>query len=376
MTLWFFLALMTGAAVFAVVWPLSRTRKPALGAGVSDLDIYRDQMEEIERDRAAGLIGPSEADAARLELSRRLLAAAQSRDSVKEFGASPSRRRLASLIAIVLIPLGAGGLYLRIGSPELPGQPLAARLVSSPETRSIEALVAQVEAHLERNPNDARGWEVLAPVYMRLGRFGDAVKARRTVVRLDKPTAAREADLGEALTAEANGIVTADAKSAFERALALDAADFKARFFTGLAAEQDGERARAAAIWRRLIDEAPADAGWTDFVREALARVTDQQPGLVTKEPKAGDVEAAADLSAEQRGQLVRGMVERLAERLKRDGTDVDAWVRLVRSYVVLGDRDMARNALVDARRALEGDAEKTKRLDELLKSAGVRDQE
>ncbi len=368
MTLWIILALMTGLAVFAVLWPLSRKTRIQQSSG--DIAVYRDQLDEIERDRAAGLIGLPEAEAARIEVSRRLLAAAEAVAQDKPQADGGRRRRVAALVALVGVPLSAIAIYLSIGAPGLPGQPLAARLSAPPENRSIETLVAQVEAHLERNPTDARGWEVLAPVYMRLGRFADAVKARRNALRLDAPTAGREADLGEALTAQANGVVTAEARAAFDRALALDRKDFRARFFSGLAAEQDGQRTRAASIWRQLIEDAPHDAGWIDYVRQALARVEDAPSVAATMSPKPEDYAAAAELSDEQRKDMARGMVERLAERLKRDGADVDGWARLVRSYAVLGEPEKARSAALDARRALEGDPAKMRRFDELLKDS------
>lgn len=368
MTLWIILALMTGLAIFVVVWPLRH--KAHIQPSGGDVAVYRDQLDEIERDRAAGFIGLAEAEAARIEVSRRLLSAADAAAQDKPQADGGWRRRVAALVALVGVPLGAIAIYLSLGAPDLPGQPLAARLAAPPEKRSIETLVAQVEAHLERNPTDARGWEVLAPVYMRLGRFADAVKARRNVLRLDAPTASREADLGEALTAQANGIVTAEAKSAFERALALDRNDFRARFFSGLAAEQDGQRTRAASIWRQLIEDAPHDAGWIDYVRQALARVDDASSVAATATPKPEDYAAAAELSDEQRKDMARGMVDRLAERLKRDGSDVDGWARLVRSYTVLGEPEKARSAALDARRALEGSPAKIQRLDELLKES------
>ena len=108
------------------------------------------------------------------------------------------------------MPIGAAALYLALGSPQLPGQPLAERAGAVRQDRSIQNLVSQVEAHLERNPNDARGYEVVAPVYLRLGRFEDAVRARRNALGYGGETAQRQADLGEALAAAANGIVTAD----------------------------------------------------------------------------------------------------------------------------------------------------------------------
>lgn len=367
MTLWFILAMMTAAAVFAVLWPLGR-RAPA--ASGSDVEVYRDQLAELDRDRAGGLIGEQEAEAARVEISRRLIAAADDAEQNEAPGA-PRRRRAAAIAGLVLLPLGAAALYIVLGSPHMPGQPQAARSDGPLEARSIESLVAKVEAHLESNPEDGRGWEVVGPVYMRLGRFDDAVKARRNALRLLGANATREADLGEALTGLANGVVTAEAKAAFERALQFDAADFRSRYFIGLAAEQDGRRKEAAAIWSELLAHAPADAPWVGLVRESLARVDPTVAPL--KGPSADDIAAASGLSPEQRAEMVRGMVERLAERLSREGSDVEGWLRLVRAYMVLGERERAARAADDARKALAGDPDKLKRVEDLVQSLGLK---
>ncbi len=369
MIFWLALALMTAAAIFAVLWPLAhRGQAPSAG---SDIAVYRDQLEEIERDLAASRIGEAEAEAARVEVSRRLLAAA---DRVPQVISSPDgaglwRRRAAAIAALFLLPAGAGALYLTLGSPGLPSAPLAARLDTPPEQRSIDSLVAQVERHLESNPDDGRGWEVVAPVYLRLGRFADAVKARRHAIRLLGANAGRESDLGEALVAAANGVVTVDAKAAFDRAQKLDADDVKAQYFLGLAAEQDGRKEEAATIWRNLLSHAPQGAPWISVVQGALGRV---DASAAAPGPSADDLAAASQLTPEQRGEMVRGMVERLAERLKNDGSDLDGWVRLVRAYMVLGDRDRARAAMSDARRALAGEVEKLRQFDTAVKGLGV----
>jgi cytochrome c-type biogenesis protein CcmH len=263
----------------------------------------------------------------------------------------------------MVLPLGTGGLYLEVGSPELPGQPLSAR-AADVQNQSIDHLVTQVEAHLQANPEDARGWEVIAPVYLRLGRFTDAVKARRNLLRLSGETPERQADLGEALVGTANGIVTAEAKAAFERAVALDAQDVKGRYFLGLAAEQDGRRADAVSIWRSMVTGAPDGAPWVGFVRGELARL---EGG-----PGPEDLAAAADLGPEQRMTMIRGMVEKLSDRLHHDGTDLEGWLRLVRSYMVLGERDKARAAAGEARHALASDPEKLRRIEELVKGLGI----
>jgi cytochrome c-type biogenesis protein CcmH len=376
MTLWFGLALMTAAAVLAVLWPLAR-RGSELRSG-SDVAVYRDQLEEIERDRAAGLIEEGEAAGAQVEVSRRLIAAADAPAAPASSGSAATwRRRAVAVAALVLLPLGAAGFYLALGSPFLPDQPLASRLTAARANQSLDGLIAQVESHLEGHPDDGRGWEVIAPIYVRMGRYDDAVKARRHALRLNGDTAEREAALGEALVFAANGVVTAEAKAVFEKAGALDAKNVQARYFLGLAAEQDGDRAQAAAIWRALIEAAPPDAPWLEFVRNALARVggavaAGAPAGGAAAGPSEEQVAASSELSPEQRKLMIQSMVERLSERLHRDGSDVEGWLRLVRSYMVLGEADKARAAVADARRALAGDPNKLRRLDDLVKGLGL----
>src|SRR5882724_10395984 len=254
MTLWFLFALMTAAAIFAALWPLgraTRTRHDADG----EVAVYRDQLDEVARDRLNGLIGAAEAEAARVEVSRRLIAAADAAQT--EIDATPVarailRRRIAAVAALIALPLIGATLYLALGSPNLPGQPLASRATEPPQNRSLDALVAQVEAHLAKNPEDGRGWDVIGPVYMRYGRYEEAVKARRNALRLNGASAEREADLGEALMAAANGVLTGEAKAAFDRAVARDGKNLKARFFLGVAAQQDEQNAKAAASWQDM----------------------------------------------------------------------------------------------------------------------------
>jgi cytochrome c-type biogenesis protein CcmH len=278
----------------------------------------------------------------------------------------------------VLLPAGALGLYLVLGSPQMPGEPLAARMRAEQNNPPIEALVTKVEEHIARNPDDGRGWEVLAPVYMRLGRFDDSIRAWRNVIRLNGANADRESRLGEALVAAANGVVTAEAKSAFDRASALDKTDVKTRFYLGMAADQDGNRAQAESIWRDLLASAPPDAPWAEIVRHALDRgapgaaanaATSASPP--TPGPGAADA-AAAQMKPDEQNQMIVGMVARLADRLKQDGSDVEGWLRLVRAYKVLGERDKAQAAASDARRALAAEPDKIRRIDELAKELGL----
>lgn len=366
MTLWFVFALMTVAAIFAVLWPLGRS-SGAQDQG-SEVAVYKDQLAEVERDLAAGLIPAPEAEAARVEISRRLLAAAASEPAMAP-KSNLKWRRAAAVLALAGLPLVAVAVYMPLGSPKLQDFPLAQRERGSGMAQSLENLVVQVEQHLEKNPTDGRGWNVLAPVLERLGRFDDAVRAYRNSLTYNGESAERRSDLGEAMSAAAGGVVTAEAKAEFERAHALNADDPKANYFLGLAAEQDGRKDDAANIWRALLAKAPADAPWRVLVQSSLARV-----GGGGAMPALSDetVAATKDMAEGDRNAMVRGMVDRLATRLKQNGDDVEGWLRLVRAYLVMGERDKAMGASADARQAVASDAERLRQLNEGLKTLGV----
>ena len=364
MTLWFVFALMTAAAIFAVLWPLGQGARP--GQGGSETAVYKDQLAEIDRDVAVGRIGPPEAEAARVEIGRRLLAAAE--DVPAPPAASTPLRRMTAVAALIGLPVLAAALYLPLGSPRLGASPQAAQERAPGALPPLDELVVQVQQHLEQSPADGRGWAVLAPVLARLGRYDEAVRAYRNSIIYNGENAPRRADLGEAIAAAAGGVVTSDARTEFERAVALDADDVKANYFLGLSAEQDGRTAEAASIWRGMLAKAPADAPWREPVQAALTRV-----GGPTAPALSDDAVAAArNMDEAGRGAMISGMVERLADRLKQNGDDVEGWLRLVRSYLVLGDRDKARSAQTEARRAVANDAERLRQLNDGLKNLGL----
>jgi cytochrome c-type biogenesis protein CcmH len=274
------------------------------------------------------------------------------------------------------LPFGPPSLYVALGSPNIPGEPAFARVATPQGKESVASLVSQVEAHLEQNPKDGAGWEVIAPVYAQLGRLDDAVQARRKALALNGESARRYADLGEAEVAVANGVVTAEAKTAFESAIARDPHEAKARYFLGLANEQDGKKEEAAAIWRAMLDDTPGYAPWKNFVRTALARVGGTpdlaKPPTPALGPAATDIADAATMNDDARRDMIRGMVTRLADRLHDNGADLEGWLRLVRAYVVLGDSDKAKTAAADAKRALADRPDEIRQIDDLVKGLGL----
>ena len=365
MMLWFVFALMTAAAIFAVLWPLSRGKRPQHDG--SEAVVYKDQLAEVDRDVSAGLINPPEAAAARVEISRRLLAAADNQRE-RVWGSNIRLRRAAAVVALLGLPIIAAGIYYPLGSPGMPDFPLAQRSRTPQATQSLDDLVAQVEQHLENNPTDGRGWSVIAPVLVRLGRVDEAVRAFRNSITYNGESADRRADLGEVLVAAAGGVVTGEAKAEFERAVALNADEIKASYFLGLAAEQDGRAEQAASIWRAMLEKAPANAPWRPLVQAALVRVGGSPAPALSSDAMA----AAKDMSETDRSAMIRSMVERLATRLHQNGDDVEGWLRLVRAYMVLGDADKAKAASSDARQAVAKDPQRLRELNDGLKNLGL----
>lgn len=381
MTIWILFAVMTGAAVLAVLVPLSR-RKPTEAASAAEGErlFYEDQIAEIERDHARGLITAEEMRAAKAEAARRLIRAASVERDPKDAVDEPAlrRRRAASAIALSSVPLLALAVYGAYGSPHLPAQPLSARLEQTIDPRNLDIAeaVARIESHLAADPDDGRGWDVLGPVYMRQGRFRDAAEAYVNALRLLGEDPTRLANLGEALVNAEAGVIKAQAREAFERALALDENHPKARFYLAQALEQDGDTDAARAAYEEIARRSPANAPWMGLVNERLVAVGGE-PLAPRENPFAGapGSEAGAALAAlpeADRLAAIGGMVEGLASRLKEEGGTADEWVRLLRSYAVLGARDKAQDALADARMALAGDAQALSALDAAAAEMGL----
>jgi cytochrome c-type biogenesis protein CcmH len=355
MSVWILFALMTGAAVMAVLWPLSRARSARdVTSRDGERRFYEDQLVEIDRDLARGLFTSQEAASAKAEAARRLIRSSATSITPTNTLDEPAlrRRRAASAVALSTIPLIALAIYGAYGSPGLPAQPLEARLQ---ETRDVAAIdiddaVVRIETHLAQNPTDGRGWEVLAPVYMRQGRFEEAAAAYRSALQHLGEETMRLANYGEALVNAQAGMVSADAREAFEAAVAHDDANPKARFYLAQAAEQDGETADAVRQYRWLAERAPADAPWLGVVRQRIAALTDDSSGGAAAGPASASVDAGVD------GDAIIGMVSRLEERLRSDGGSAEEWGRLVRSFAVLGQQERAEAALDDARVALASD--------------------
>ncbi|MGK9201792.1 MULTISPECIES: c-type cytochrome biogenesis protein CcmI [Sinorhizobium] len=374
MLFWILVAILTAAVAAVLLLPLMRAVEPLPSRHSHDIEVYRDQLGELARDREAGLIGSDEAELARAEIARRMLAASAADQAVAE--RTPKRllsNRLAQAFIFLCLPAVGLCLYLTTGSPGVPAQPLAARLADPGD--DVNILIAKAENHLALNPQDGAGWDLLAPIYMRHGRVDDAVAAYDRAIRLLGPTPARMGGYAEALVAQAGGLVTSEAQNALQKALALDPDDPRSAFYLALGLKQEGKHTDALAAFRKLAERSPADAPWLSLVNQHIAELAAAPAGpgpAAPGNPAPGDIAAAEEMNAGDRQAMIRGMVDSLASRLKEDPANLEGWMRLIRSYVVLDQRDRAKDALHDGLRAFPETGEQGKQLLALARELGI----
>jgi cytochrome c-type biogenesis protein CcmH len=378
--IWIVFALMTGAAVMAVLAPLA-IRREQQDDKVADIAFFEAQIAEIDRDRADGRLDADDAEAARAEAARRLLRAGAAPQT--QTGISRKAALFAALAAIAFIPSLALSLYFRLGAADLPDMPLTARLDAQPERTDIAGAVARIEQHLRDHPEDGRGWEVVAPYFLRTGRGEDAIHAYAEALRLLGATAERYAALGEARMIVADGKVTPAAAQDFAAASALDPANIMARYYLAIAAAQAGDKEKAIEQFERLAADAPPDAAWLKSVKTQLASLrgeaappaaspSENGPPVARSGPDSEQGQAIAAMPAGDQQKMIRMMVTRLADRLAKNGDDVEGWLKLIRAYSVLAEPEKAKQALADAHKALAAKQDDIARIDALAKQLGV----
>lgn len=384
MLLWIVFLVLTAASLVACLWPLVRSSRAPARAEF-DKAVYKDQLAEIDADLARGLISANEAEAARTEILRRLLASEEARTAPGD-GPAGNRARLRSsspklalYAGVAAIPLLALPIYLTVGAPDKPDQPLASRVAPAKSNSRIASLIARVEKHLDKNPGDGKGWDVLAPVYLREGRFQDAKNAFARAVKILGPSANRLLGMAEAGIFANKGIVAEEERKLLDLVLRAEPKRAKARFWIAMSKEQDGKLADAAKDYGAMLADAPAGAPWRKMVSTRLAfirrKMTKAGMALAKAPAKAGaalpgptpeDVRSAGRMSKDDRAAMINQMVAGLAERLSNDGGNVNEWSRLIRSYVVLNRRSDAKEALARARKALKGSVQALEQLDAL----------
>jgi len=358
--LWLAVAAMIALVLAALLWPLLRRDHAETAARdvLADRAVYRDQLAELERDRARGLVPPDAAATAKLEIERRLLAT--DRAALPEGRQSPSQRRALALAIALVLAAGATLLYLDLGAPGAPAHP-ALRAEDGPvpaptvaRDPALEAEATALGAKLDAEPSDALGWAKLGNLLLQLGRYGESRTAFEQAIQQGAPDAETQRFYGEALTQAEGGSVGPEAENAFRKALAVDPQDPRARYYLGLAAAEARDFARALAAWRALLAETPPDAPWRPLLLQSIAAVERAQAAGVATTPGAapaplgpdeGALAAAAAMTPEERESFIRNMVEGLAQRLEREPGNIEGWRRLGHAYGVLGEAGKSRDA-------------------------------
>ncbi|WP_441005666.1 c-type cytochrome biogenesis protein CcmI [Rhizobium sp. WSM4643] len=391
MLFWILVAALTAALAVILLYPLLRGAKAADNIRAGETAVYRDQLRELDRDLDGGLITPEEADYARAEIGRRLIAV--SADETAETPKPARHHRFTEAFVLLLLPVLGLCLYLTTGRPDLPSQPLEARLENP--GNDLAVLITKAERHLAEKPDDGKGWDVLAPIYFRTMRINDAQVAYRNAIRLLGPSPVRLDGLAETLMAVSDGVVTEEARQVLEQSLTLEPDNPRARFYIALSMEQAGRPDEARQAFEALAKQSPADAPWLPLVNQHVAvnggapagagsaasganpAASGANPAASGANPAPGnptqqDVTAAETMNAGDRQQMIRGMVESLDAKLSEDPNNFEGWMRLVRSYAVLNDKDRASGALKRGLAAFPPPGEQGRQLLALARELGI----
>lgn len=313
---------------------------------------FRLVLAGIDADLAAGKISADDAIGAKGELAREML-----RAKTESSPAAPREMGQGTLlVGLGLVAVIALGAYAVLGSPNLPSQPLAGRADVAAQNIDLATAVGRIETQLAANPGDVRGWTVLAPALLEMGRFADAASAYGRIIALSEPTAQLLTDQAEALLLEANGAGSEEAMDLLRRAADMDPNHAQSRLYLAAELTRMEQYDDAAVFWQEAIDLSKGNEPWLAAARQGLS--VSQNDGV--------------DTTAEDQAEMIRGMVESLSTRLYADGGTVEEWMQLVRSYIVLGDLPNAQIAY-DRSVAAYPAAFDRGELDSLALSAGLK---
>lgn len=367
-----------GLAVTALlVAALMRARVTGEPAAAYDLRVYRDQLREVDRDLARGVIAPGDAERLRTEVSRRVLEADRALAAGAETDAAPRGATLAVAGLVALVMLGGAWTYVRLGAPGYGDLPIALRLAAADEiyrTRpgqaeaemqaaalapalpqpdaSFLALMTKLRAAVKDRPDDLQGHRLLARNEAGLGNYAAAAAAQVRVIAIAGPDAVAEdhAALAELMIMAAGGYVSPEAEAELTQALRLDPGNGTAAYYAGLMFAQVGRPDRSFALWAPLLQRSDPRDPWVVPLRAQIEQVAGEAgeinyvlpPETVAPGPTAGDIAASADMTPEARAEMIRGMVTQLSDRLANEGGTAEEWARLIGAYGVLGEQERA----------------------------------
>lgn len=386
------------AILFAKALHHPRPNQQAGGAAL-DLDVYRAQLRDVDRDIARGVLAADQAERLRLEISRRILQADDQSQRAPSAQTAPVSPLWAAAIAIALCAISLA-VYQQLGAPAYPDQPLEARKAEAEERRAnrpsqaafeaslppaaplevsaeYQALVDQLRRAVQTRPDDLQGHQLLARNEANLGNYAAAARALAAIVRIKGPqaTATDLVDQADMMVIAAGGFVSPEAEQTLSQALALDPGNGTARYYMGLSMAQTGRPDIAFRIWNPLLKDSAPNDPWVAPIRaqiEQIARLAGADYTPPTNGPSAEDILAADDLTAPERRAMIDTMVANLAEDLAIQGGAVEKWAQLINALSVLNRTDEARDILANARLAFAGDAAALAILNRTATQAGL----
>ncbi len=400
MMFWVFAALITLVVAVSLIAALRGGRDRVMTGALSDISVYKDQLAEVDRDLARGVLTEAEADAVRTEVSRRLLEA-DKRAAEDKVSATAT---LPAVVAVMVVLIGGGALlYQQIGAAGYPDLPMAQRLAdidaaaanrmgqvaaeaqaapNMPDLPQGDAqfmdLMEKLRATVEARPDDLRGLGLLAENEAKLGNFAAAREAQTRVLEI-KGDAADEIDLLTAIDIMvfgAGGYVSPEAEALIRRLVQIAPESGAGRYYAGLTMAQNGRPDQAFPIWRRLLESSPPQAPWVPVIRAEIGGIAaaagiNYTPPAVSG-PSAADIAAAQDLSDEDRLVMIQGMVDGLAARLASEGGTPEEWARLISALGVLGETERASAILGEARTVFAESAEAIALIEGAAAQAGL----
>lgn len=404
MTFWVLIFLVALLIAAFLSFTLLRKRRGDEPAAAYDLRVYREQLTGVDRDLARGVIGEADAERVRTEISRRILAADE---QMKKGGLGAGPSRTVSIVTIPVVMLiiigGAMAMYHRIGAVGLPDMPLTARLELAEEVRanrpsqnaaeelatppqaaqldeSYASLLKQLRETVAARPDDLQGQMLLAQHETNSGNFKDGYTAQQRVIELsgDAATAEHYADFAEMMILAAGGYVSPEAEQALAEALKRDPHHGPARYYWGQMLVQTGRPDLAYRIWVETLREAPTGAPWAGAIRDQIDELAFRAgvfnaPDLSTPSgPSREDMAAAAEMSPEERQQMIQGMVDQLSDRLATEGGAPEEWARLIAALGVLGQGQRAMDIHNEALEVFAGNTEALQIIDAAALQAGI----
>ncbi len=373
--IWIFFVVLTAAALALVFRPmLSAASSEDFSAEATnyshELEVYKDQLREVENDLKQGMLTKAEVEAARLEISRRMLACVDGLEkasgkktsakmtSQKEKSGSSKKHKpaqkaenkgrfdglqekwdglgenhktslLASVIGVSVLALG---LYGGLGSPGDADQPYAKRFAKKVAAPLVKKAV-DLTAHLEKNPKDGKSWEKLAAVYMSKNSFHKAAFSFRQAMKYLGENTSRLTGFAEATIMLNKGKVTEPAVAAYQRALKLDPELVEPRVRLAMGMEQRGDVANAVKGYRDIIRRSSKNAPWMPFIEKRLAKLT----GKPVKRK----------LTAED--QKIIALIGKVEESLKKNPDAGRGWDVIAPVYLSRGDYKKSINAFQKA---------------------------